>query len=159
MITLMGIPFRRVSNTSISNTILPPKEQYTQFIESIVSQAKVYGLYNDGWALCSTPSGQQTLAVWQNKNLAQLLIRDKWADYAIEEVPLNQFVENMVPYIRQQNTHLSINLMPEGQNVLVSGRQFLVDLKAYLYELYIKEPKRFEDQPLPLPRKIRLHAK
>lgn len=155
----MRNPYQRKSNSSISNTILPPKEQYIQFIESIVTQAKVYGLYNEGWALCSTPSGQQTLAVWQNKNLAQLLIRDKWADYAIEEVPLDQFVEKMIPYIRQHNTQLSINLMPEGQNVLVSGRQLLVDLKAYLYDLYLKEPARFQAQALPLPRKIRLHDK
>ena len=155
----MRNPYQRKSNTSISNTILPPREQYKQFIESVVNQAKVFGLYSDGWALCSTPTGQQTLAVWQNKKLAQLLIRDKWAEYEIEEVALNQFVEKMIPYIRQNNTHLSINLTPEGQNVLVSGRQFLIDLKSYLYELYIKEPMRFQEQPLPLPRKIRLHDK
>ena len=155
----MRNPYQRKSTTSVANSIVPPKEQYIQFLETIVAQEKVYGLYNDGWALCATPSGQQTLAVWQNKNLAQLLIRDKWADYAIEEVSLVDFVEKVIPYIRQQNTHLSLNLMPEGQNVLVSGRQMLIDLKGYLYNLYLKEPMRFQTGRLPLPRKIRLHDK
>lgn len=155
----MRNPYQRKSTTSISNTILPPKEQYRVFLETAVSQAKIYGLYNDGWALCSTPSGQQTLAIWQSKSLAQLLIRDKWADYQVEEVNLKEFVEKMVPYIRQHNTQLSINLTPEGQNVLVSGRQFLVDLKAYLYNVYIQRPQIFQELPLPLPRKIRLHDK
>lgn len=153
----MRNPYQRKSASSISNAIIPPQEQYKTFIETVVSQAKMYALYNDGWALCSTPSGQQTLAVWQNKSMAQLLIRDKWADYQIEEVGLIPFVEKIIPYLRQHNTQLSLNLMPEGQNVLVSGRQFLIDLKSYLYQLYLKDPMIFQKQALPLPRKIRLH--
>lgn len=155
----MRNPYQRKSNTSIANTIVPPKEQYIHFLETVIAQEKLYGLYHEGWALCATPSGQQTLAIWQNKNLAQLLIRDKWADYAIEEVSLIDFVEKVIPYIRQHQTHLSLNLMPEGQNVLVPGRQFLIDLKSYLYNLYLKEPARFNSGKLPLPRKIRLHDK
>ena len=89
--------------------------------------------------------------------MAQLLIRDKWAEYEVEEVGLIPFVEKVIPFLREQNTHLSLNLMPEGQNVLVSGRQFLIDLKAYLYQLYLKDPIMFQKQALPLPRKIRLH--
>lgn len=155
----MRNPYQRKSTTSVANTIVPPKQQYIQFIETVVAQEKLYGLYYDGWALCATPSGQHTLAVWQNKNLAQLLIRDKWAHYAVEEVSLKEFVEKVIPYIRQQSTHLSLNLMPEGQNVLVSGRQFLIDLKSCLYSLYLKDPTRFDAGHLPLPRKIRLHDK
>lgn len=155
----MRNPYQRKSNTSIANAIIPPQQQYKTFIETIVTQTKVYGLYDEGWALCSTPSGQQTLPVWQSRGLAQLVIRDKWATYQVEEVSVLQFVEHIIPYIRQHNTHLSLNLGPEGQNVLVSGRQFLIDLKAYLYPLSIKQPKLFEGEQLPLPRKIRIHDK
>lgn len=153
----MRNPYQRKSSTSIANSIIPPQQQYKIFIETIVNQTKVYGLYHDGWALCSTPSGQQTLPMWQSRGLAQLVIRDKWASYQIEEVSIVQFVEHIIPYIRQQKTHLSLNLGPDGQNVLVSGRQFLIDLKAYLYQLSIKQPKLFESEQLPLPRKIRIH--
>lgn len=155
---MMRNPYQRKSKSSLLNAPILPKEQYIQFIVAVVAQAKVYGLYHDGWALCATPSGQQTLAVWHQKSLAQLLVRDKWAGYMIEEISLNDFVDKMIPYIRQNNTHLSINLMPEGQNILVSGRQFLGDLKAYLYDMYAKDPSRFKDSSLPLPRKIRVHA-
>lgn len=155
----MRNPYQRQSASSSANRIVPPHEQYKKFIETTVSQAKVYGLYNDGWALCSTPSGQQTLAIWQSKGLAQLLVNDKWADHQIQEVALIPFVEKVIPYIRQNNTHLSLNLTPEGQNVLVSGRQFLLDLKTHLYQLYISQPEVFNSKALPLPRKIRLHDK
>ncbi|EZQ02376.1 MULTISPECIES: DUF2750 domain-containing protein [unclassified Acinetobacter] len=150
---------RKPSSTSIASTVVSPKEQYQQFMETIVAQAKVYSLYNDGWALCSTPSGQRTLAVWQSKGMAQLLVRDKWEKYHVEEIQLIPFIEQVVPYIRQHNTHLSLNLMPEGQNVLVSGRQFLIDLKAYLYQLSIDQPEKLNREGVPSPRKIRIHDK
>ena len=104
-------------------------------------------------------SGQRTLAVWQSKGMAQLLVRDKWEKYHVEEIQLKRFIEQVVPYIRQHNTHLSLNLMPEGQNVLVSGRQFLIDLKAYLYQLSIDQPEKLNKEGVPSPRKIRIHDK
>jgi hypothetical protein len=155
----MRNPYQRQSVHSNSSRTLTPQEQYKKFIETTVSQAKVYGLYNDGWALCATPSGQQTLAIWQSKGLAQLLINDKWAGHQIQEVALIPFVEKVIPYIRQHNTRLSLNLTPEGHNILVSGRQFLIDLKSHLYKLYTTQPELFESQQLPLPRKIRVHEK
>lgn len=155
----MRNPYQRKSSTSIANTIISPQQQYQTFIETTVAQTKIYGLYDEGWALCSTPSGQQTLPVWQSRGLAQLLIKDKWATYQVEEVSVLQFVEKIIPYIRQHHTHLSLNLGPEGQNVLVSGRQFLIDLKSYLYQLSTKQPALFHSDQLPLPRKIRIHDK
>ncbi|NHB57630.1 DUF2750 domain-containing protein [Acinetobacter sp. 194] len=153
----MRNPYQRQASHSYSMGNLTAKEQYNQFIAAIVAQGKVYGLYHDGWALCSTPSGLQTLAIWQSKGLAQLLIKDKWVNHEIQEVALIPFIEKVIPYIRKHNTRLSLNLTPEGQNILVSGRQFLIDLKAHLYKLYLADPELFKSEQLPLPRRIRLH--
>ena len=156
----MRNPYQRKSaSQSIAHTILSPKQQYQQFMETIVAQTKLYSLYNDGWALCSTPSGQRTLAIWQSRGMAQLLIRDKWQQYHVEEIQLIQFIEQVIPHLRQNDTFLSLNLMPEGQNVLVSGRQFLIDLKAYLYQLSIENPLMMRTEGMPSPRRIRIHDK
>ena len=157
----MRNPYQRKSSnsSSIAHTIVSPKEQYKQFMDAIISQTKLYSLYSDGWALCATPSGQKTLAVWQTRGMAQLLIRDKWEKYHVEEIELIPFIDEVIPYIRQHNTHLSLNLTPEGQNVLVSGRQFLIDLKNYLYHLSIEQPEKIHRPGVPSPRKIRIHDK
>ncbi|OTG83818.1 DUF2750 domain-containing protein [Acinetobacter sp. ANC 4648] len=155
----MRNPYQRKAASNIQKSTSSAKDQYIQFIQTIVSQTKLYVLYDEGWALCSTPSGQQTLAVWQTKGLAQLLIKDHWEHYQVQDVGLASFIEEMLPYIRQRQTHLSINLTPEGQNVLVSGEKFILDLKTYLYQLYLTEPALFENNRLPLPRKIRLNNK
>ncbi|WP_445115173.1 DUF2750 domain-containing protein [Acinetobacter sp. WZC-1] len=156
----MRNPYQRkaVSSSSVQKGSTVAHDQYIQFIRQIVAQTKLYALYKDGgWALCATPSGQQTVAVWQSRSLAQLLLKGQWEGYEVQEVALLAFVEKMIPFIRKQHLNLSLNLTPEGQNVLVSGDKLIIDLKKYLYELYASQPALFRNQQLPLPRKIRLH--
>lgn len=155
----MRNPYQRKLALTTQKTTTSVKDQYILFIQNIVAQTKLYALYQEGWALCSTPSGQQTLAIWQTKGLAQLLVKGHWENYQVQEVSLVAFVEQMLPYLCQHQTRLSINLTPEGQNILVSGEKFILDLKTYLYPLYLSQPALFDNNRLPLPRKIRLNIK
>lgn len=154
----MRNPYQRKSASNIQKATLSPEDQYKNFIETIVNQAKVYALYHEGWALCATPTGQQAFPVWQGKSLTQLLIKDNWARYSVTEIDLVAFIGQVIPFIIENNTLLSINLTPEGQNILVSGGKFLIEIKKYLYHLYLKQPELFENNRLPLPRKIRIHS-
>lgn len=154
----MRNPYQRKAASSAQKAPVQATDQYKYFVETIVSQTKVFALYDDGWALCATPIGQQSLAVWQGKSLAQLLIKDNWSRYSVQEVDLSTFLEQMIPFIQKNNTLLSINLTPEGQNVLVSASKFLIDMKSYLYQLYTTQPELFKNNSkLPLPRKIRIN--
>ncbi|APR69537.1 MULTISPECIES: DUF2750 domain-containing protein [Acinetobacter] len=143
------------SQTTTSNT--SSKDAYRQFIENIILQRQVIALYHDGWALCSTPSGQHALAVWQNKSLAKLLIKDNWVKYDLQEVPLLDFVGKMIPFLRENNTILSLDLTPEGNNLLVTPDTLLLDIKNFLYQIYLQRPDIFAELKLPLPRDIRIH--
>ena len=156
----MRNPYQRKAAPSIQKNPIQAIDQYKVFIETIVSQTKVFALYDEGWALCATPTGQQSLAVWQSRSLAQLMVKDNWSRYSVQEVELIPFLEKMIPFIQLNNTLLSINLTTEGQNVLVSGHKFLIDIKNYLYQLHTTQPELFrQNLNLPLPRKIRIHHK
>ena len=122
-----------------------------------MSQGHVFALYEDGWALCATPTGQRAFAIWQNKSLAKLLTKDNWANYQVEEISLKDFIEKVIPFLRQEATNISMNLSPEGQNVLVAPEKLLLDLKNYLYQVYMQKPEFFKDMQIPLPRSIRLN--
>lgn len=143
------------SQTTTSNS--SSKDAYRQFIQNIILQRQVIALYHDGWALCSTPSGQHALSVWQNKGLAKLLIKDNWAQYSIQEVSLKDFIEKMIPFLKENNTILSLDLTPEGNNLLVTSDTLLLDIKNFLYQIYLQRPDIFEELNLPLPRDIRIH--
>ena len=156
----MRNPYQRKA-ASRSQTITShssPKEAYCQFIENIIMQRQVIALYDEGWALCSTPSGQHALSIWQNKGLAKLLIKDNWARYQIQEITLKAFIEKMLPFLKENNTILSLDLTPEGNNLLVSPETFLLDIKNFLYQIYLQRPDVFAELKLPMPREIRLHA-
>ena len=133
------------------------KESYRQFIQNIIMQRQVIALYHDGWALCSTPSGQHALSVWQSKSLAKLLIKDNWLQYEVQEVSLLAFIEKIIPFLKENNTILSLDLTPEGNNLFVSPDTLLLDIKNFLYQIYLQRPDVFAELKLPLPRDIRLH--
>ena len=74
-------------------------------------------------------TGQRAFATWQSKGLARLLIKDNWANYQIQEISLKDFVEKVIPFLRQESTIVSLDLTPEGQNILVAPEKLLLDLK------------------------------
>ncbi|MCD0188499.1 DUF2750 domain-containing protein [Acinetobacter sp. PW68] len=153
----MRNPYQRKAASKQAPQIYNVQDIYKQFIETIVSQGNVFALYEDGWALCATPTGQRAFAIWQNKSLAKLLIKDNWANYQVEEISLKDFIEKVIPFLRQEATNVSMNLSPEGQNVLVAPEKLLLDLKNYLYQVYIQKPEFFKEMQIPLPRSIRLN--
>src|SRR5690606_16203952 len=153
----MRNPYQRKAASKNLNSAYDPKYAYNQYIEAIVANAGIFALYQDGWALCATPTGQRAFASWQSKGLARLLIKDNWANYQVQEISLKDFVEKVIPFLRQEKTILSLDLTPEGQNILVAPEKLLLDIKNYLYQIYIQKPELFKNLDLPLPRQIRLH--
>ncbi|ANF82320.1 hypothetical protein A3K93_09000 [Acinetobacter sp. NCu2D-2] len=154
----MRNPYQRKAASKTQNSAYDPLQVYKSFIETIVAQASIYALYQDGWALCATPTGQKAFATWQSKGLAKLLIKDNWEKYEVQEITLKDFVEKVIPFLRQENTTLSLDLTPEGQNILVAPEKFLLDIKNYLYQIYVQKPELFKNAAIPLPRQIRLNS-
>ncbi|WP_180101342.1 DUF2750 domain-containing protein [Acinetobacter sp. YH12151] len=152
----MRNPYQRKAATK-SQTTYNPQHLYKQYIESIVANAGIFALYQDGWALCAPPTGQRAFACWHSKGLARLLIKDNWVNYDIQEIGLKDFVEKVIPFLRQESTIVSLDLTPEGQNILVAPEKLLLDIKNYLYQIYVQKPELFKNPDMPLPRHIRLN--
>ena len=153
----MRNPYQRKAASKNQNIAYDPLEIYRLFIETIVHQGHVIALYQAGWALCATPTGQRSFAMWQSKGLAQLLVKDNWAGYEIQSIGLSDLVEKVIPFLRSEKTTVSMNLSPEGQNVLVAPEKLLLDIKNYLYQFSMQKPELFKQLQLPSPRTIRLH--
>jgi len=83
----MRNPYQRKAAIKSQNTAYDPLQVYKNFIEAIVAQGGIFALYQEGWALCATPTGQRAFATWQSKGLARLLIKDNWANYQIQDYP------------------------------------------------------------------------
>ena len=153
----MRNPYQRRAAAKTQITNFNPQAAYKQFLEALVAQGGLTALYQDGWALCATPTGQKAFAVWKNRSLAKLLIKDNWENYQPEEISLKDFIEKVIPFLREQHTALSLDLTPEGQNILVAPEKLLLDLKKYLYQVYAQKPEIFQNRDIPQPRSIRIN--
>lgn len=147
--------YRNSTPQNLSNFSI--KDHYQTFLDTIIAQGFLIGLYHEGWALCATHTGQQSLAVWSHQNLANLLIKGDWANYQSQKISLNIFIKKIIPYLKEAEYILSLNLSPEGQNIQLSPEKMLLDLKSILYKLYTNRPDLYEKLELPLPRNIRIH--
>ena len=58
-------------------------------------------------------------------------MKDNWAGYEIQSIGLSDLVEKVIPFLRSEKTTVSMNLSPEGQNVLVAPEKLLLDIKNY----------------------------
>jgi len=59
----MRNPYQRKAASKSHNSSPSAKNIYQQFIENMVAQGSVSALYQDGWALCATPTGQRAFAI------------------------------------------------------------------------------------------------
>ena len=153
----MRNPYQRKAANKSGTLNQNPQELYKQFVENMINQVGVVALYQDGWALCATPTGQRAFAIWRNQSLAKLVVKDNWANYEPQFIGLKDFIEKVIPFLREEQTVISLDLTPEGQNILIAPERLLADLKNYLYQLYIQKPEVFKQGNLPLPRQIRLN--
>jgi hypothetical protein len=153
----MKNPYQRRAASKPNTGSYDPQTLYKQFLETMVSSGGIYALYNDGWALCATPTGQRAFAIWRNNSLAKLLVKDNWQNYDIQFVGLRDFIEKVIPFLKQESTTISLDLTPEGQNILISPERFIIDIKNALYQIYINRPEYFKQHDVPLPRHIRLN--
>lgn len=154
----MRNPYQRKAASPNKTTTVSANDRYRQFIERLIIQRKVYGLYTDGWAICATPTGQKAFPLWQDSQLARLCQKDVWANYQIEEVHLKSVIEKLIPYNREHDLIMSLNLTPDGQNILVKPDKFLLDIKNFIYQIYLQRPDLFKELDLPMPRSIRINT-
>ena len=86
------------------------------------------------------------------------MIKDNWARYQVEEVSLLNLIEKLIPFLKRNDTLLSLDLTREGNNLLITPEAFLMDIKNFIYQIYTQRPDVFAELKLPLPRDIRLHS-
>jgi hypothetical protein len=82
---------------------LAAPKRYNHFIKKVVGWQKVWGLYNDGWALSETSDGQPVFPLWPEKEYAELCINGDWSNYSPEPIELDEVLESMIPMLRERN--------------------------------------------------------
>ncbi len=135
----MRNPYQRKAASKNQNIAYDPLEIYRLFIETIVHQGHVIALYQDGWALCATPTGQRSFAMWQSKGLAQLLVKDNWAGYEIQSIGLSDLVEKVIPFLRSEKNHGLDEFKPRRAKCLGCTRKIIIRYQKLFISIFNAE--------------------
>lgn len=145
---------KSISKTESTSNI---EDSYQVFLDTIITQSYLIGLYSEEWALCITKTEQKGFVVWNRKKLASALRKGEWLNYKIQKISLKLFIEDIIPYLKEQKYIIALNLSVDGRNIEITPEKLLLDLKSALYKIYSNRPDLYEKLDLPLPRNIRIH--
>lgn len=117
----------------ITNVLnLPGSERYNYFIKKVVDNEKIWGLYHDGWALVEDNKFKKLLPVWPLKEYAELFINNEWRYYHVKSIELEDFLENFIYKMQDDNVFPCIFLTLNDKGTCPSYKNLLDDLRQEL---------------------------
>ncbi|CUX95446.1 MULTISPECIES: DUF2750 domain-containing protein [Bacillus amyloliquefaciens group] len=88
---------------------LDPNKRYRYFIKKVADYEEVWSLSNDrGWVTSEDDNGKIRLHFWPTKEHAKYCAIEKWKDTNPESISLEDFVENWLPGMLEDNVGISI---------------------------------------------------
>ncbi len=108
---------------------LPPEERYAHFVKEAAGFGEVWGLYNEGWALLGTSDGQTVVPLWPEREYAQRFAEGEWADYQPESIPLDDFLDDLLPLLEGDGIVPGVLYSPDGKGITPSIAQLRQDLE------------------------------
>lgn len=111
---------------------LPGPKRYSHFIKVAADQRKVWGLWNDGWALASTDEGAQVFPMWPAEEYAQRCALESWATYEAREIDLDHLFDELLPDFAKSGVLVGIFPTPASRGVTPDLKQLESDLRQEL---------------------------
>jgi hypothetical protein len=128
--------FRVLKEIDIKEVLdLPNIKRYDLFIQLIVSNKEVYGLYNDGWAVQGDGNGNFFFPVWPDEAFAKLMISDNWKQYHPKQIALTDFYNVHLAQFESKNVKLSIFPTLHHNTLLVKPDVLKRDIEIALVKL------------------------
>lgn len=117
----------KMNNHKINNIAnLSATERYGYFIRKVSDFEEVWGLKDkDGWALMG--SNEQVLfPVWSEKEFAELC---KWDNYHPNPIPLDDFIEKLLPKLEKDNVMLAVLPLAKGKGIIRTVQEIIADIE------------------------------
>jgi len=110
---------------------LPGPKRYEYFIKKVVDSEKVWGLYNDGWAMSQDNEGGILIPFWPREEFAQFCAKDDWENYLPKSINLYDYLDKWLPGIKKDGYKPSI-FSNNQETVVVDIETLFNDLKREL---------------------------
>lgn len=112
---------------------LPARERYGLFLQITIDWEEVWGLHSpEGWVLSSGEDGGDVLPLWPHPAFAEACAHGSWEGTTPAAVPLDEFLEDLLPLLAEDGIRVAVFPSPRGEGVLVAPGELKRDLQAEL---------------------------
>jgi hypothetical protein len=105
-------------------------KRYEHFIKVVVDQQRAWALYNEGWALAATDSGERVFPLWPAEEYAQLCANQGWQEYIPESIALEDLLEELLPQLATDSVLPGIFSTPRDKGVTPTIEVLSTDLRS-----------------------------
>ena len=112
---------------------LEPFERYKYSLKRIADNETLYTIKRDNETIAiSDLDDEKLIPFWSAKQFAELNITDEWNEFYVEEISLDDFENEMVDFINENNFLMNIFPINNKTGFVVSLDEFIRDLKIEL---------------------------
>lgn len=122
-----------VNKYEIENVLkLPALKRYHYFIKRVADTGKVWGLYQDGWALVGDEKDGKFLPIWPSKEYAELCADGEWSAYKSKFISLNYFLRTYIHDLKKEDIFPVIFYNSNDLGIVVKNESLIQDLVTEL---------------------------
>ena len=93
------------------------QERYDQFLKDAIQYNVVWTLRNDeGWAVAGD-EGERFVLFWSSETAAEACAKQSYPDYAPVSMPLDEFLEWMLPQLHDSHVFAGVNTLPSTAGI------------------------------------------
>ena len=111
---------------------LPGPARYSHFIKVAADQRKVWGLWDEGWAMAKTDNGESVFPFWPAEEYAKACAVAEWSNYKPSEINLDVLFDELLPDFGRQGILAGVFPTPCSQGVTPELKLFESDLRQEL---------------------------
>ena len=103
-------------------------QRYAHTVKRAADGALLWGLYDGGWVSSADETGEPAFPVWPRSEYAALCAVDAWAGSTPRQIPVHDFLEEIVPNLVEGGSKVAVFATAAGSVMLVPAEQFARDL-------------------------------
>ena len=112
---------------------LEPFERYKYSLKRIADNETLYTIKRDKETIAiSDLDDEKLIPFWSAKQFAELNITDEWNEFYVEEISLDDYENEMVDFINENNFLMNIFPINNKTGFVVSLDEFIRDLNIEL---------------------------
>ena len=122
-----------ITKQEINSVIkLSPKQRYEYFIKKVADYEELFTAKENGKWLITEGGGYNFFMLWSSEEYANLFIKEGWEGCVSAKITLDEFMENIIPIIKEEELLLSIFALGGKSGFVVSLDEFKRDLSEEL---------------------------